>query len=414
MAPVMSTFRKTLIGSSVVLCLASLLMGTVTGHAGWFAPATVAVSCLGALWLVKRRTARRALATTLENQIQEAVESTPSAGPPVDTGALVEEMLVQGRYALLLRPQIAPNLSRDQLERALAALAEETAFVPAGQLCIGLAGKESDPAENDDIDLQASGEVVEVDDYRLDRHCVTNRQFHQFVAAGGYTQAALWDPQVWPAVVEFVDRSGAPGPRFWKNGKYLPGEENQPVVGLSWYEAAAFARWLGKRLPTDPEWEKAGCWPVQLEETVLIQRRYPWGDLMERERANLWGSGPGKLVAVDKFAEGVSAGGVHQLIGNAWEWTHNDFASGAYQRRGLTLSTPMKSIRGGAYDTYFDHQATCQFQSGENPVNRKHNISFRCAVSICDLAEVARRLRPSDGEQRTNVFAAPVAEEVGV
>src|SRR5690606_33472238 len=161
-------------------------------------------------------------------------------------------------------------------------------------------------------------------------------------------------------VVDFVDRTGCPGPRFWSHGKYPHGEEDLPVVGVSWYEASAYARWVGKRLPTDPEWEKAGAWPVALSETTLLQRRFPWGDAMERERTNLWG-GAGKPVAVNKYESGVSAGGVYQLIGNVWEWTSGDFCVGPYHRRGITLNTPMKSIRGGAYDTYFENQATCQF-----------------------------------------------------
>ncbi len=97
---------------------------------------------------------------------------------------------------------------------------------------------------------------------------------------------------------------------------------------------------------------------------------------MERERANLWG-GAGKPVAVDEHRERRQRRRrAINSIGNVWEWTSGDFGAGAYHRRGLTLATPMKSIRGGAFDTYFDNQATCQFQSGENPVHRKHNIGL--------------------------------------
>jgi iron(II)-dependent oxidoreductase len=118
---------------------------------------------------------------------------------------------------------------------------------------------------------------------------------------------------------------------------------------------------------------------------------------------------------VEAYPEGVSAGGIYQLVGNVWEWVGGDFGAGPYQKRGLSLSTPMKSIRGGAYDTYFEHQATCQYQSGENPVNRKHNISFRCAVSICDLADVAQRLRPAEFDQvSAKRLHAAVGQEMSV
>jgi iron(II)-dependent oxidoreductase len=153
---------------------------------------------------------------------------------------------------------------------------------------------------------------------------------------------------------------------------------------VSWYEASACARWLGKRLPSDAEWVKAVAWPVQLSPAVRVQRRYPWGDTMDRAKANLWGSGPGRIVSVHAFAAGTSVGGVQQLVGNVWEWLSGAFA--ADDRDGsLRLPTPMKSIRGGAFDTYFDDQAACQFQSGENPLARRHNIGFRCAIGVCDL-----------------------------
>jgi iron(II)-dependent oxidoreductase len=166
-------------------------------------------------------------------------------------------------------------------------------------------------------------------------------------------------------------------------------------VGVSWYEAAAYARWAGKRLPSDAEWVKAGAWPVTLSETARLQRKYPWGESMDRRRANTWASGRGRIVPVTEFADGVSVGGVHQLIGNVWEWTTANLGSRSSQPY-LSLPTPMKSIRGGAFDTYFETQATCQFQSGENPVARKHNIGFRCALGVCDV------VNPLDAD-KTNV-----------
>jgi iron(II)-dependent oxidoreductase len=129
---------------------------------------------------------------------------------------------------------------------------------------------------------------------------------------------------------------------------------------------------------------KATCWPVALSSQTLVQRRYPWGDTMDHNRANLWGTGPNRAVAVHEFPDGVSVGGVYQLIGNVWEWTGGNFR-GDQSDGELVLPVPMKSIRGGAFDTYFDHQATGQFQSGDNPLQRRHNIGFRCAIGVCDL-----------------------------
>lgn len=303
---------------------------------------------------------------------------------PDDTAALAQQMLAQGRYALLLRPEIAPNLDQQQLRAAAEAMEEAMALVPAGEVALGRWG--DGDATDDEAAEDAPPLVVQVEQFFLDRYPVTNREFYEFVAAGGYEEMAIWDPEIWPGVLEFVDLTGYPGPRFWKNGRYDPQRENHPVVGVSWYEAAAYARWVGKRLPTGAEWEKAGSWPVNLSAGSRPQRRYPWGDLMDRKRANLWGSGPNDTVPVDQFGQGISVGGIHQLIGNVWEWTSSSFGNWSQPGRELLLPTPMKTIRGGAFDTYFDNQATCQFQSGDDPIARKHNIGFRCALSVCDLA----------------------------
>jgi iron(II)-dependent oxidoreductase len=305
---------------------------------------------------------------------------------PGDPAALVETMLAQGRYALLLRPQIAASLGEDQFRRALQDLAEATALVPEGEVLLGQID-ESPEAGDLDFGETAASQVraVRVEPLFLDRYPVTNAQFYEFVAAGGYQDAALWDTTILPAVLGFVDQTGQPGPRFWSGGCYDAAKKDHPVVGVSWYEAAAYARWAGKRLPTDAEWVKAGSWPASLAVTTRSQRRYPWGDGMDRGRANLWGSGPKGTVPVTAFADGVSVGGVYQLIGNVWEWMRGGFPLIDPGEGQWIFETPMKSIRGGAFDTYFDSQATCQFQSGEAAIARKHNIGFRCAVGVCDL-----------------------------
>jgi iron(II)-dependent oxidoreductase len=137
-----------------------------------------------------------------------------------------------------------------------------------------------------------------------------------------------------------------------------------------------------------------------------VQRKYPWGNAMDRGRCNLWGSGPGTTAEVTDFSEGMSVGGVYQLIGNVWEWMASNFGAPGLPTAELALPTPMKSVRGGAFDTYFENQASCQFQSGEQPVARKHNIGFRCAVSLCD---VVLSLQPSE-EPETEQEHVEVAE----
>lgn len=382
----------------------AIVAGLCSGRA-----AIVGVGLVGTLFCVRRALHRqRNWASNLPTLIPLTPPSEPpSAGPRHDAaqndlGFLIEEMLSHGRYALLLRPQIVGNLSATQLENTHRALADGMAIVPAGEVML---------AEMDEVapDGRFSDEAVErnrlsrvaVQDFVLDRYPVTNRQFYQFVAAGGYEQMSLWEPSILAAVLDFVDSTGSPGPRFWRDGRYPYGEDDHPVVGISWYEAAAFARWVGKRLSTDAEWSKASSWPVPVATGVWQQRKYPWGNAMERCRANLWGAGPGGIVPVTEFREGVSAGGIHQLIGNVWEWTSGDF--GYDDCDSPALGDPrspavMKSIRGGAFDTYFDAQATCQFRSGDHPLARKHNIGFRCALSACDVFSQPTHAEPPEAD----------------
>jgi formylglycine-generating enzyme required for sulfatase activity len=323
----------------------------------------------------------------------DPVATPPVAEPPPrprrqtaqELGSLVEQMISDGRYALLLRPQIAGDLTRDQFRRAYAMLEEDMALVPTGEVGVELA--DFDDFSVADQHDQIHEAVVRVDSLYMDRYPVTNEQFQAFVDAGGYEQSSIWHPEVLPAVLDFVDKSGMPGPRLWNNGRYPPGKAKHPVIGVSWFEACAYARWAGKRLPTDAEWVKAASWPVALGTSKRRQRRYPWGQAMDRERANLWSASCGGTVAVDEFAEGVSVGGVYQLIGNVWEWTLGDFDPGVGDVPADEPDQgPLKNVRGGAYDTYFENQATCQFVSGEMPLARKHNIGFRCVLGTCDLA----------------------------
>jgi iron(II)-dependent oxidoreductase len=249
--------------------------------------------------------------------------------------------------------------------------------------------------------------LVEMQAAYLDRYAVTNEQFQEFVRAGGYLDIEIWDEEVWPAVADFADVTGCPGPRYWRHGRFLPGHEDHPVVGVCWYEAAAYARWVGKRLPTDAEWVKAACAPVALKTGTWLQRKYPWGDAFSNERANLFAAKSEGTVPVDQYPKGSTSGGHCQLIGNVWEWTASNF--GCSDDPTLTVATPMKSIRGGAFDTYFESQATCHFQSGESPLGRKHNIGFRLALSARELAPTAAP-RPV-AEERTESPRVPAGAQ---
>jgi len=294
------------------------------------------------------------------------------------TDKLVAEMLLQGRYTLLLRAGVIDSLSNVQRGAALRMLNESMSLTPAGRVMVSTASLEASETATTllPIDLDATF---------IDRFPVTNREFEQFVANGGYEQPSLWSEDIQSMIGQFVDRSGHPGPRYWWNGIFPDGDDDYPVVGVSWYEAAAYARWVGKRLPSDPEWVKAASWPLESPDGRSFQKKYPWGDNFEASRSNVWAAGIHRTVSVHKFGAGGSAGGVYDLIGNVWEWLHSEFDAWDDPRDKLATDEPMKSLRGGAFDTYFENQATCNFQSGDNSLARKRNIGFRCAIAASDL-----------------------------
>jgi iron(II)-dependent oxidoreductase len=325
------------------------------------------------------------------------LERPELSGAPQSTDTLVEELLSMGRYALMLRPETKQHLSQIHIVRAVRQLDEAMALVPAGRVLLGQLAEQSNSACGAaDVDPKlAARNLVSVEPVYLDRHVVTNEQFQQFINSGGYEQLEFWQEEALPALLDFVDQTGSPGPRHWYDGQYAPGEQRLPVVGVSWYEAAAYARWVGKQLPTDSEWTKAGAWPVESSPGRIAQRRYPWGESFDIRRANLYGSAGRKPAPVDDFPGGMSVGGIHQLIGNVWEWTSTPLVELGDPT--LHVSEAVMSIRGGAFDTYFENQATCHYQSGEHPLSRRANIGFRLALPMSDLEVAKQDAAPSRG-----------------
>ncbi|WP_425614091.1 formylglycine-generating enzyme family protein [Anatilimnocola sp. NA78] len=376
----------------------NLLKGWPTWAAGASVPACLAFAWQSEQWAAGASGAMAGLGYLAWDKYGRRFTSPHSPGINADTsftslmaaterdaepeGDLVQRMLTQGRYSLLLRPQIANNLQPDQLHAAEAALDTHMSCVPGGPVIMR-------PRRFEDMDeeeLVRNERIVEVDGYFLDRYPVTNEAYLRFVQDGGYEQMNLWDATIWPAVLGFVDSTGLSGPRYWKHGHPTEEKRQHPVVGICWYEAAAYARWAGKRLSTDPEWVKAGAWPVVADNASPQQRRYPWGDALDRSLVHVWGSGKDDTTCTTGRPLGASVGGVQELVGNVWEWTSTSFGVWDLANLKIETATPMRSIRGGAFDTYFDSQCHLHFQSGESPLARKHNIGFRCAVGFCDVA----------------------------
>ena len=162
---------------------------------------------------------------------------------------------------------------------------------------------------------------IRLDAFEIDRFPVTFEQVSRFIEAGGYADRGLWSEAGWA----FREAEHLERPRFWTEPEWahVAGVQ-QPAVGVSWYEAEAYARWAGKRLPTEAEWEKAA--------RGTDGRAYPWGDAWEPGRCSFRGGPVRAAPPVGQFPGGVSPYGVEELCGGVWEWCADWFDPDFYAR----------------------------------------------------------------------------------
>lgn len=210
------------------------------------------------------------------------------------------------------------------------------------------------------FDNEKAAHVVEVRPFRMARAPVTNAEFAEFVEAKGYSTRKFWSDDGW----DWRSRNAAEVPRYWQytgagwtrrhfdRVERLP--EHEPVIHVSWYEAEAWCRWAGRRLPTEAEWEFAAS---TMPGDRLSKRRYPWGDdLPDSAKSNLYGVA-GQCVPVSACAEGDSAWGLRQMLGNTWEWTadwfqpYPGFVRDPYAEYSEPWFGNHKVLRGGCHAT---------------------------------------------------------------
>jgi formylglycine-generating enzyme required for sulfatase activity/dienelactone hydrolase len=198
-------------------------------------------------------------------------------------------------------------------------------------------------------------------DYFIDRFEVTNKSYKQFIDAGGYEQEKFWkyefkkEGKLMPwvdAMALFVDKTGRPGPSDWIAGSYPKGKEDYPVGGVSWYEAAAYAEFAGKTLPT------------------IIHFRHlsmPWANAEILNLSNINGSGSKPVGST----AGMTRSGTYDLAGNVREWVFN-----AIQQTGNRI------IPGGAWS---DDQQVYGSDYDVSPFDRNEINGFRCMKSRDEL-----------------------------
>jgi formylglycine-generating enzyme required for sulfatase activity len=195
----------------------------------------------------------------------------------------------------------------------------------------------------------------------IGRYPVTNAEYRRFVEAGGYKEREYWSDEGW----QWRQREGWTKPRYWDDTEW--NQPDQPVVGVSWYEAEAYARWAGMRLPTEMEWEKAA--------RGIDGRQYPWGDGFDPNRCNTDESGIKKTTPVGKYSPqlhpelvegGDSPYGLADMAGNVWEWCADWYDE----------DKDTKVLRGGSWD-YDQGNARCTYRYWGNPRSRFAYMGFR-------------------------------------
>jgi len=238
-------------------------------------------------------------------------------------------------------------------------------------------------------DNERPAHPVHVAPFLLDSHPVTNGDYLVFVESGGYADARWWDPKGF----EWIEAQGLRHPLFWQPqaggtwlrrrfGQVEPLPYDEPVQHVCWYEADAYARWAGKRLPTEAEWEKAATG------SDGQPRTYPWGEAPPTAAhatlgGDTWGPSP-----VGSHPEGVSSDGVWGLLGDVWEWTastfhgYPGFSAFPYREYSEVFFGPeYRVLRGGAWASA-PVAVRNSFRNWDYPIRRHIFAGFRCARDV--------------------------------
>lgn len=230
---------------------------------------------------------------------------------------------------------------------------------------------------------------VSLEDFYIGRYEVTNEEFKAFVDAGGYSNPQYWEhPFIRngqeivraDAMAEFVDGSGRPGPQFWIGGNYPEGQDSYPVTGISWYEAAAYAKFMGRELPSVHHWKRAHA-------SGMIE----W----QLQNSNLETGG---IKPVGE-SPGLGWSGTFDMLGNAREWCFNEVRD-------------QRVIIGGSFDepAYYAQQSIND-PGAASPFNRNGDNGFRLAESR-DSNAIAARLREPINPIDPPEIEEPVSDDV--
>ncbi len=241
------------------------------------------------------------------------------------------------------------------------------------------------------FDNEKPAHQVFLQDFAIDRAPVSNGDFLEFMWAGGYQDFRWWFSEGWEA----VNREHWAAPLYWElhDGQWLirdfsglhavASKADEPVSHVSYFEASAFAKWAGKRLPTEAEWEKAACFAAGKDERQL----FPWGDdAVDSAKANLFENNLWAPAPIGSFPAGQNAFGCHQMIGDVWEWTTSDYVpypgfKSEFDEYNDKWFVNQKVLRGGSFATPQIHiRAT--YRNFFHAHERWMTSGFRCAQDL--------------------------------
>jgi formylglycine-generating enzyme required for sulfatase activity len=241
------------------------------------------------------------------------------------------------------------------------------------------------------FDNEKPAHQVFLRDFAIDRTPVSIGDFLEFIRDGGYQNFRWWFSEGW----ETVNREHWQAPLYWelREGEWIirdftglhPARDKtgEPVSHVSYYEASAFAKWAGKRLPTEAEWEKAAC----LAANESARPSFPWGnEAVDSLKANLFENGLWSVAPVGAFPQGQNAYGCHQMIGDVWEWTTSDYVpypgfKSEFDEYNDKWFVNQKVLRGGSFATPQLHIRST-YRNFFHPHERWMIAGFRCAKDV--------------------------------
>ena len=285
----------------------------------------------------------------------------------------LERSLAHALVTVLQPEPLATTLDRVAAGDALASLGDprrgvcdldiDWCDVAAGDYTLGSDDYDRD-ADSDEKPLQ----TVHLAAFRISRYPVTNAQWRLFMEEGGYTKEHWWQ-HGWAQ----RESNHWTEPSDWGDARF--NAPNQPVVGVSWYEAQAFCAWLAQTrghvvtLPTEAQWEAAA--------RGLQRPIYPWGDAWDADRANTNASNLNRTTAVGCYPQGASWCEALDMSGNVWEWTRSAWANvDRANEIDIINNSAYVSIRGGSWN-FNRSDARCAYRFGNGPHYRFFNLGLR-------------------------------------